>query len=85
MKKRGKFIKTHVILIVLGLVLCAPTSVNSDAPSLVSADDAVKLLMEGDGRFVRDKLTAATVADAKEPGQIATFVKAIQPAVEQTK
>jgi len=28
---------------------------------------------------------AAAVADAKEPGQIATIVKAIRPAVEQTK
>jgi len=85
MKKRGKFIKTHVILIVLGLVLCAPTGVNSDTPSLVSADDARKLLMEGNNRFVRGELTAAAVDDAKEPDPIATIVKAIRPAVEQTK
>lgn len=156
---------------VLSLTLCLPLLTQADAPSSVTADDALKILMAGNQRFVNGQLSsvmpkeiaqrraelvegqkpfaivvccsdsrvgpeivfdqelgnifvirtagevlddagigsieyavahlgspllvvlghekcgavAAAVADAKEPGQIATIVKAIRPAVEQTR
>jgi carbonic anhydrase len=166
-------IKTHLSIssLLLCLALCGPGLTLADAPSAVSADDALKTLMAGNQRFVSGQLTsvtpkeveqrraelvmgqkpfaiilccsdsrvgpeivfdqelgnlfvirtagevlddagigsieyavahlgsplllvlghekcgavAAAVADAKEPGHIATIVKAIRPAVAQTK
>ncbi|HUK82882.1 MAG TPA: carbonic anhydrase [Verrucomicrobiae bacterium] len=158
-------------LVVVGLTLYLPIFTRADAPSSLSADEALKMLMAGNQRFVHGELSsvtpkevaqrraeltkgqkpfaivlccsdsrvgpeivfdqelgnifvirtagevlddagigsieyavahlgspllvvlgheqcgavAAAVADAKEPGQIATIVKAIRPAVEQTK
>ena len=54
--------KTHSKLLVLlsAAVLWAPTLTTADAPSAANADDALKLLLEGNHRFVTGSLNSVT-------------------------
>jgi carbonic anhydrase len=48
------------ILIALGLFLCKQVVTHAAAPSTVTASDALKILMEGNQRFVRGQLSSVS-------------------------
>ncbi len=55
-----KKISAKLLALLCAAVLCAPTLATADAPSTANADDALKLLLEGNRRFVSGNLNSVT-------------------------
>jgi carbonic anhydrase len=58
--------KRIVTIAVISFALCVPILTRADAPSSVTADEALKTLMAGNQRFVHGRLTSVTPKEIAE-------------------